>query len=444
MKNKCDILIPMFFFHGRDAEVIIPLKFYFENKYHLDVKICSVFDPYMVDICKPRIVLMENTVGSNFHVSFGKYAHKKGYPVLSLISEGYLNAQNIRIGLWGCNLKHEIYFDKWFLWTPTLKKLVIKYFPDLKKRVDLDISGAVGFDRYKIYPFANKKVFLKKYHKEKYKRVIGYAGWVFSYYYSPTYFERLINELGQKFFYRFKQDKKSVNNFLYQSIISNKDTLFILKQHPSEFMDDMDISRKWAKEFDNVLFFQSEEPVSDLINVCDIWMVYDSTTCAEAWLLGKPTIVIMPSCNTKHRNSVYKGSVIAHSMQQLSDFIDSSKEKGFIVGFNKKAKQRDRIIESIVYKNDGFNALRTAAKIYQFFLTSSNRRDASNFALTTFFLVQHIILIVFSKFSLLPLLKKSVILKWYSEQSEFIQMEKKYYPLIERFININKKSLCKD
>lgn len=442
--NKCDILIPMFFFQGRDAEAIIPIKFYLENQYHLNVKICSVFDPYMVNINVPSLVLMENTVGSNFHVNFGKYVYKKGYPVVSLVSEGYLNKQNLQTGLWGYNIKHEIFFDKLFLWTPMLKKMVIKNFPNLRAKVDLDISGAVGFDRYQIYPFANKKVFLKKYHKEKYKYVIGYAGWVFSYYYSTKYYKKLINELGKRHFSYFKNDKKLVNDILYETIKSNKDTLFIFKQHPGEFVDNMDISRSWAQQFDNVLFFQSEEPVSDIINVCDVWMVYDSTTCAEAWLLKKPTIVIMPSPNTKYRNSIYRGSVVVRNIQQLTSLIENNKKKGLILGFSKKAKQRNEIIESIIYKNDGFNAKRTADKIYQFFLTSSKRNDDSNLAQTIFYLVQHMVLIIFSKINWLPLLKESVILKWYNDRPKLLQLEKKYYPLIEKFIKVNKKPLCKN
>lgn len=445
MKNRCDVLIPMFFFKGRDAEVIIPLKFYLENKYHLNVIICSILDPYMVNVYKPRLILMENTIGSTFHVNFGKYAYKKGYPVLSLVSEGYLNEQNLQTGLWGSNVKHEIYFDKLFVWTPTLKRLAIKLLPELNDKVDIDISGAIGFDRYQMYPFADKKTFLKKYHKEKYKTVIGYAGWVFSYYYNPTYYGKLINELGKKYFFYFKDDKKHLNNILYQTIISNKDTLFILKQHPGEFIDNMDISRSWAQEFDNVLLFQAEESISDLINVCDIWMVYDSTTCAEAWLLDRQTIVIMPSPNLKYRNSIYKGSVIARNLQQLSSLIDNyKKKKGLVVGFNKKAKQRENIIKSIVYKKDGFNGKRTVKKIYKFLLTSSMRQDTSNLLLTIFYLVQHTMLTILSRISFLPLLRESMILKWYNERPEFTKLEKKYYPFIEKFIKANNKLSCKN
>ncbi|MFA5932995.1 MAG: hypothetical protein WCV81_01865 [Microgenomates group bacterium] len=434
MMDKCDILIVMFFFKGRDAEIIIPLKYYLENIFHLNVKVCSVFDPYMIDIYNPGIVLMENTIGSEFHVAFGKYAFKKGYPIVSLVSEGYLTEQNVQTDLWGCNLKHEIYFNKWFLWTPGLKRMALKYFPDLKKKVDLDISGAIGFDRYQIYDFADQRKFLKKYHKEKYKKVIGYAGWVFCSYFNPKEYEKLISEFGQKYFSYFKNDKETVSNILRQIIKSNKDTLFIFKLHPSEMEDNMDISRSWAQEFDNVLVFQAEEPVADIINVCDIWMVYDSTTCTEAWLLGKPTIVIMPSPNIKFRSDCYKGSAIARNLHQLSDLIDNYKEKERVEGFYEKKKYRKKIIRALVYREDGLNFKRTAEKIHQFLMISSKRRDTSLLSFKICYLIQHLSLVLLSRLIWLPFLNKSTILKWYNEQPDFINLEKKYTPYIRKFL----------
>lgn len=432
--QKCDILIAMFFFQGRDAEIIIPLKFYLENKLHLKVKICSVFDPYMIDIYKPRLIIMENTIGSIFHVKFGKYAYRKGFPIISLMSEGFLTEQNIQTDLWGCNLKHEIYFDKWFLWTPTLKKMAIKYFSDLADRVDLDISGAMGFDRYQIYSFADKRSFLIKYHKGKYKKVIGYAGWVFSSYYNPVDYENLMKELGQKYFTFFKSDQKTVNNILRETIISNKDILFIFKMHPSEMEDNMDISRQWMNEFDNVLVFQAEEAVADIINVCDLWMVYDSTTCAEAWLLKKPTVVIMPSLNIKFRSSCYKGSVIAHNLKQLINLINNYYEKGILSGFEKKQKQREKIVRLLVYKEDGLNFKRTADKIYTFIQNHKKHQTIPNPLISFFYLLQHIALILFLRYKNLPFLNKSTIIKWYSEQRNFIYLENKYTPFIKKFL----------
>jgi hypothetical protein len=200
-KRNCDVLIPLFFFQGRDVEAIIPLKFYLEKYFSYSVSICSVFDPYEIDRCRPKIVLMENTIGSHFHVKFAKYAYEKGYRVISLISEGLvIEAQQVEQGTWGHNKEKAIYFDKLLTWNKTQKQLIEKHYPQLKEK--LEVTGAGGFDRYKVYSFTNKLSFLKKHSMAKYKTVVGYAGFVFSCY-----------DKGSKAFIK-AQDEKINDQFL--------------------------------------------------------------------------------------------------------------------------------------------------------------------------------------------------------------------------------------
>jgi hypothetical protein len=229
------------------------------------------------------------------------------------------------------------------------------------------VTGNTGCDRYKIYETTDKKAFLRKYNLTHYSKVIGYAGWAFN----KLRFPRGVRELLQ--FYGgdasilswLENQRILVNGILRETIRSNSDTLFILKQHPQdtspELLQPPVNEFEGLAGFENVLALGEEEALHDIIGICDLWTCFESTTALEAWLLNKPTVFLNPEPEFK-RADLVRGSAVARNASEFQKLIGQLYATGAMPDFSssEKAQQRRHLVRDSVGFDDGFNHLRAS------------------------------------------------------------------------------------
>jgi len=161
---------------GRDVEMLLPIKFFAEKFLN-----CEFFHALNIDIhqiykVKPDIILQANTIGSNLYFEISKIAHEQNIPVFALISEGNFRTDG-SFNYWGFNRDKKFYQEYVCCWSERTANFLKEKEPTYKDKIV--VTGGVGFDRYSIYEFMKKEVFLSKYNKTNFKKVIGYAGWAF-------------------------------------------------------------------------------------------------------------------------------------------------------------------------------------------------------------------------------------------------------------------------
>jgi len=425
MKNK--ILVLLFSPVGRDPEALIPLLWYLENIFYYQVEVGFLFDgKYLIHKLRPQVLLITGITGSSWHVEIANYAFQKKILVITLTSEGLFN--QVYLDNWWSNYKEKKKnWDLQFLWSEKFLKMTQKFLPQYKN--SFAISGSTGLDRYAIYKFLPKKDFLIKVHKNKYKKIVMYAGFAFSFYCD----QKKLCKLGyENQLANFQKELIATKKILQQVIINNPDVLFILKRHPGEPNEHMEIDYDW--HYANVLFFYKEQlAFSDLISVCDIFLVYESTSSFEAFALKKPVINIYPSSRMDwFRHEAYKGNALATNYHDLQKMIDEFFDKHEIQAFTQKNILRKKLIKNNVDAIDGLNSYRTAQKINKFIQTSDKKtKDLISFNIKA--ITIHCALLILRPLYLWGLFKNSIILKNYAHFKEFYQLQKKYYPQIKSF-----------
>ena len=164
---------------------------------------------------------------------------------------------------------------------------------------------------------------------------------------------------------------------IYMDLIkSNKDILFILRYHPGIF-DEEKNEFFGLRNLDNIFIsdksFNIHYNISDLINISDLWIGYETTTAIEAWLLNKQTFLINPTSSNFVRDNVHKGSPIVKDQFSAQLLIDEFYKNGSISKFNKLRDEREKIIKNVIEFDDGKNYFR-AAKIITELLERKNRK----------------------------------------------------------------------
>jgi surface carbohydrate biosynthesis protein len=272
---------------------------------------------------KPDLILMANTIGSRLHFKVSKYAHENGIKIFALISEGNFRTDG-SFDYFGYNADKTFYQEYICHWSKRTKEFFDKELPSLQHKNI--ITGATGFDRYKIYQFEERDEFLKRYNLPRYKAVIGYAGWAFGKIYNQqgrdelrTYFQDL--DKGLKW---MDQQMKEVESMLRAAIEKFPQVLFILKRHPNEANPTITTEHPnemiALREYPNVLYITWTENLHDLINVCDLWTAFESTTALEAWLIDKETIYLNPDPDF-NRDTTYLGTPISRNSAYFIYYI---------------------------------------------------------------------------------------------------------------------------
>lgn len=364
-----DILDLEYSSRGRDIDIVEPTLSYLELKYGLRIKRGWLFHNSFLDLIRirPKILVIANSTGSFEHFATVKFAHYWGVKIVTFVSEGdYLESQeSISSFFWGWNKDYVTYENMNLQWSQRNIDMIQKNIP-INQRNDTDIRlvGATGFDKYKLLQFMTKKFFLKKYSLEKYTKTVGIAGWGFDHFFGD-YYEQFKNEIT----YYTQADLETFRESLYKLregyefiIKSNPDILFILKYHPT--IIDVKYTEFYGLEkHPNVIILKTEENIYDLINVSDIWIAFESTTCLEAWLMDKTTLLYNPIKDNFKRSIIANGSYIVKDCRDLSNLICTFFEKNILDEFEKLKNQRTKIIEQVIGFNDGKSFVRAANNI---------------------------------------------------------------------------------
>jgi len=433
---KIDILNLEWPNSDRDRNIITPVYLYLREKYKLSIKSENIFNGhYYLLKYRPRLLLLSNSVGSNINYLITKVAYGMGIKVISLISEGNISDERKTDGfLWGWNTDKILYEDTKILWSLKSKNIIIERYPNLANK--FFVSGATGFDRYKLLQFMDKKYFLIKNNLKRYEKIVGIAGWGFD-----QFFEGSITWDREKKMYFDKFDKKEFEMHrsdlfllkgIYKRLIEyNKDILFILRFHPAN--GNFERSEFWGLDtYENVYISNpaiklNNYPISDLINISDLWIGYNSTTALEAWLLGKTTFFINPTRSDFIRDKIFKGLPIATNYNETQRFIDEFFKDGKISKFDALEGIRRKIIQDVIEYSDGKNHIRAAEIIYRIF-SEKNKNKLESIKCNNFPFIK--MLKQFLRFSLS---KRSKI------NSEVEYYENLYKEAIKKELNKNEK-----
>ena len=355
----------------RDLHIITPILVYLNKKYGLNYKQKSIFNGYYYILkYRPKILLISNFSGAGINHDIVKMAYKMGIKVIACISEGNVKAEEPNQFLWGWNKDKILYLDKMLLWSERSKNIFLKEYPKLKDK--LVTTGATGFDRYKLLNFYSKELFLKN-NNLRYKKIIGIAGWGFDHYFGD-YFELhkdyFLNTFGEN---EISLHGKSLFELqkIYEDLIKNNpDTLFLLRYHPGTI--DFEKNEFYGLEKYNNVFISNkykntDYQISDLINISDLWIGYETTTALEAWLLGKQTFLINPIRSDFIRENVHKGSPIVKTAQDAQKLIDEYFKTNTIKDFGELQSFRDEIIKDVIEYGNGKNHIRAGEEIMEVF-----------------------------------------------------------------------------
>jgi CDP-glycerol glycerophosphotransferase (TagB/SpsB family) len=331
---------------GRDFEIDLPLIYFFEKILKWEVSYVSIFNLPKILSIQPDIVIMSNTTGADINVQMARLIEKSGILLFSHVSEGMFREKDIEEFVWGWG-KEEKYFSEELsmLWSKKSYDMAIKAFPNTKQTYR--VSGAVGFDKYKLFNFNNLDT-------KGYKKVIGYAGFDFHNIYNKK--NDFISQWGENKFYNFMQLANKINNILESLIISNPDILFLCKPHPGDGdkipMEVIDLDK-----YENVTIVNEKVSIVDVISNSDIWLNYNSSTNLEAWLLNKPTISFNIDQSTYSSDILY-GSIISDNPDEIKTYIAEFYHNGTIKLFEEKTKIRKKFISEYIGFDDGLNHVR--------------------------------------------------------------------------------------
>lgn len=363
----CDILNLEWASSGRDIDIVEPILCYLEKKYQL-VVVRESIARYELKLLKyrPKILLLADATGAPENFELTKMASKLGILVVTLVAEGdYVdNEELVNRFFWGWNRDEVFFKDLHLEWSYKNLDLINKYIKGTSN-YNINVVGATGFDRYKIFNFMNKKQLLDKYKKSKYSKVVGIAGFNFDYFFG-TYFEKYSDIIEDchtlEDIQNYKLSRDMVNNIYKQLIENNKDILFVLKYHPGLYQKEHSEFNGLC-EYDNVLVMLNEENISDIINASDIWLAFNSTTVMEAWLLNKQTMLINPLCSKFERSIICEGSPIVTTYEDAQKSIDSYYGQGVLINYDDYSMNRKKIVCNIIQWDDGMNHIRAAEKI---------------------------------------------------------------------------------
>jgi surface carbohydrate biosynthesis protein len=375
--NKLDILNLEWPNSDRDLHIVTPVLIYLNKKYNISFKTKSIFNGYYFLIkYKPKMLIISNFVGAKINHEIVKLAYSMNIKVISFISEGNVKEEALEQFLWGWNTDKILYVNKMLLWSNRSRDIFLSQYPYLKDR--LITSGATGFDRYKLLNFIPKNKFLKDNNLD-YNKIVGIGAWGFDHFFGDYYakHEQQFLEIYSKEQIEMHRNDLFKVQRVYQMLIENNpDILFILRYHPGTI--DFEKNEfygldKYKNVFISNRFQNREYQISDLINISDLWVGYETTTAMEAWLLGKQTFLINPTRSDFIRENVHKGSPIVKSAEEAQDLIDEYFKNYTIKSFEDLEDSRKRIIKDVIEYGDGQNYIRASEEVLKVYNQSDKK-----------------------------------------------------------------------
>jgi len=314
---------------------------------------------------RPRLYFSVSAIGGQVNFETMRYAFRRKIPGVTLVAEGnFSEFGDLDVFIWGCgnNPDRVIYEQKQLMWSRRTRNLFLRDYPQWSDR--LYVSGAVGFDAYRVAELEPRAVVLGRHGLERFQRVVGYGCWDFGTSYPADYRHPVARErLGDDQLEWFRREGKRSNEVLRELITTNPDTLFLLKEHPGRQLGALASGIEGLAGLDNTLVIHREEGIASCIAISDVWFSFESTTAIEAWLLGKPTGLINPGGTDFPRATLFKGSPNFPSVGHLQAGLDQYWRDGSLPGFADLEAERDRIVEDTIQWADGLNHVRAGNEI---------------------------------------------------------------------------------
>lgn len=412
---------------SRDFYLILPFVYYLEKFENYEISLEFVWDAHKIKQSPPDLVILPNSRGHNLYYEIAAYARDNGILVFAHESEGNFTPSD-NFDYWAYNREQKTICPVIFSWNKRVKEFLIRKY-NLNENI-IQISGGMGFDKYKYTTRRSRKDILEKYNLHHFNKVIGYAGWAFGKLYNKEINDVLsvIQKPGEEGKVWLNEQCELVEDCLKQAILTYPDTLFILKKHPREnFESDLRDSKNEMnrlKDYPNVLYLKDEEEIQDLIQISDLWVAFESTSIMEAWFMDIPTVMINPDINFK-RAEIYKGSKIVKTPDEFVDACNEAVNKRNLEYFEPidVIQEREKIIELSIGYSDGLNHLR-CAKIFKPYLTErNNQKIKTNFKFLKLYWLLHLgkHFYIPSLFKRLPKLKKTV---WVFENRKLNRLKK--------------------
>lgn len=337
----------------------------------------SIFNGFhAIDKYKPELLFLTNGVGAKINFQLVKYASLKGIKVVTLTSEGNFkdDINCIPEFLWGWNKDCCLYEDVNMQWSERTRKLTLDRFPELAGKIR--VSGAVGFDYYKIVPAIGKQEFLKKYEKSDYHKVIGIGCWDFSLFNeADSRYESIIKSYESNVIARFRKDRDLFNYIIRKVIKNNGDILFILKEHPGNTMGYYESAIDGCEEYNNVLILK-QDSIVDCMSASDFWISYESTTNIEAWMLDKQTCLINPTGIDFPRANVYRGTPNYKTAEEMQNAINEFYTTHSLPGFSELRDERVGVIHDVIEWEDGLNHVRAGNQIIKLLQSGCDKKKS--------------------------------------------------------------------
>lgn len=370
-EDRCDILSLEWNSLGRDIDIVEPVLAYLEMRYGYRVARDSILDAYgKLKHYRPRLMLISNQGGASINYHAVKTAACLGVPVVSLVSEGDFPDDDDELArrfYWGWNSDRCFYEQMNLQWSSRAVRIIRRSVPE-SRDFDIRVSGATGFDRYKLFRFCGRDEFLASHGTGDYSRVVGVAGWTFDHM-EGDYFRR--NEAavldgcgGMEGVELHRRAGRLLREVLRTTIAERSDTLFILKQHPG--VTDESLSEfEGLETLPNAVVLRGHsDNVADVVSACDLWLAYESTTCLEAWLLGKQTLLVNPAGDRFRRSRVATGSPRVRTAEELANSLGRFFRDGTIPGWSERTQAREEVLRSVIGWDDGLNHARAGEAVH--------------------------------------------------------------------------------
>jgi hypothetical protein len=357
----------------RDLHIVMPVLEHLRQKHGLRIVSRNIFNGlFNVLLYRPKMVVIANPYGQDETYLMLKLLRRLGIRSASMIVEGNFHREMIDSYLWGWNRDRTLWEDVMIVWNAKSLTYAAEAFPEVAPR--LCVSGAVGFDRYRLLNFLSKETFLKE-NNIAAKKVVGISGWgLFSHFldkhYMDNYREDYLYFLEDSQIDLHMEDLGKLRALYRKLIEQNPDIHFILRMHPQALSIDQ-TEFKGCEDLPNVFVSNQRVPgtytISDVISASDVWVAYDSGTAIEAWLLGKSTVLINPTRTDFLRECQHRGSPKVATLEQLQASLDAFFETGVLPGFPELADAREEIMEEVIGFSDGKSHERAAAAVWDVF-----------------------------------------------------------------------------
>lgn len=136
----------------------------------------------------------------------------------------------------------------------------------------------------------------------------------------------------------------------------------VVKPHPRENTAE---TRKLARGFDNIIFVDSQDDISDLVKACDVFISFGSITNQVALVIGKPVLHIvfpeiywMPLAMDMYLQS---GAVIpVRSVDEMTRRLQNVADGSMLKTLNELEPARQRFLKEWMHQPDGRAGARIA------------------------------------------------------------------------------------